>query len=207
MLDNGSFVGGIIIGLVLAAPVGPVGILCVQRALTEGRLHGLLSGLGAAVGDALYGAVAAYGVSAVSLWVSNHLTALRVVGAAILFALAIKSFLARPRGPTRKIKQRIQTESLTQDFLSALLLTVTNPVTLVAFAGIIVAMGDTLEGGGATALVIGVFIGSAAWWIALSSSVELFRNHIDTAFQVWVNRISSAILFALGVGAIASVVL
>ena len=206
MLNSGSFVNGIIIGLVLAAPVGPVGILCVQRALTEGRLHGLLSGLGAAVGDALYGAVAAFGVSAVAMWVADHLTALRLVGGAILLLLAMKSFLARPRGPTRKIEQRVHTESLVQDFVSALLLTVTNPVTLVAFAAIIVAMGDTLEGG-ALPLVIGVFLGSAAWWLALSSSVELFRAHIDTAFQIWVNRISGAILFALGVGAIASVVL
>ena len=206
MLIDGSLLRGFIIGLVLAAPVGPVGVLCVQRALSEGRLHGLLSGLGAAVGDAIYGAVAAFGVVAVSRWLESHFMEVRIVGGVVLLLLATKSALTRPRPPSAKISDRVHTESLTQDFFSALALTVTNPITLVAFAGIMATLGDTTQNG-ATALVAGVFLGSAAWWLALSFSVDLFRNYIDHGFQVWVNRISGVVLLAFGVGAIASVTL
>lgn len=206
LLIDGSLLRGFIIGLVLAAPVGPVGVLCVQRALSEGRLHGLLSGLGAAVGDALYGAVAAYGVVAVSQWLQSHFTEVRVVGGVVLLLLAAKSALARPKPPPEKISDRIHTESLTQDFFSALLLTVTNPVTLLAFAGIMATLGDPVKDS-ATALVAGVFLGSATWWLALSFSVDLFRNYVDHGFQIWVNRVSAVVLLAFGVGAIASVTL
>ena len=95
-------INGFIFGLVLAAPVGPVGVLCVQRTLSEGRMHGLLSGLGAAVADAIYGAIAAFGVSAVQLWIVDHQSSLRTIGGIVLLLLAAKTLLVRSNRNNQK---------------------------------------------------------------------------------------------------------
>lgn len=130
----------------LAAPVGPVGVLCVQRTLSEGRLHGLLSGLGAAFGDAIYGAIAAFGISAIQLWIADHQAGLRTAGGIVLLILAAKTLFIRPRrGPTTEIG-KVHTESLLQDFISTFLLAITNPITMLTFAGLFVTLGVTDAG-------------------------------------------------------------
>ena len=160
----------------LAAPVGPVGGLCVQRTLSEGRLHGILSGLGAAFGDAIYGAIAAFGISAIELWIVDHQIALRTAGGIILLLLAAKTLIVTTRRSSESRVGEVRTESLLQDFISTFLLAITNPITMLTFAGLFVTLGVTDAGesiGNASLLVAGVFTGSAMWWFALSCSANL----------------------------------
>ena len=199
------FLYGILFGLVLAAPVGPVGVLCVQRTLTEGRMHGLLSGLGAAVGDAVYGIVAAFGVGAVSGWITGHQYLVRGAGGLLLLALAAKSALTKPKQPKEKVIEKVHTESLTRDFLSTFFLAITNPITLIVFAGLMAGLGDAdfvPSTGAAVLLVLGVFTGSALWWLALSAAAGYFRDYINGGFQNGVNRVAAVVLCVFGVVAV-----
>ncbi len=203
-MTDWALLNGIVFGLVLAAPVGPVGVLCVNRTLTEGRLHGLVSGLGAAIADAVYGGIAAFGIASVSTWVQAHQRQLALVGGTLLIILAIKSFLAKPRPPSDKLANRIHTESLVQDVISTFTLAITNPVTLLAFAGLIATLGAAGLSGPASQLmlVVGVFIGSAAWWFALSGGASIFRQYMNGGFQRWANRVSSFVLLGFGLYAL-----
>ena len=200
-------INGFIFGLVLAAPVGPVGVLCVQRTLSEGRLHGILSGLGAAFGDAIYGAIAAFGISAIELWIVDHQIALRTAGGIILLLLAAKTLIVTTRRSSESRVVEVRTESLLQDFISTFLLAITNPITMLTFAGLFVTLGVTDAGesiGNASLLVAGVFTGSAMWWFALSFSANLARPYLDGCYQKWVSRVSAAILVGFGVYALAT---
>lgn len=192
-------------GLVLAAPPGPVGILCVQRTLSEGRVHGLLSGLGAAVGDAIYGAVAAFGISAIQLWIADHQATLRMIGGFVLLILAAKTVFVRARRAAQTEVGVIHTESLLQDFISTFFLTMTNPITMLTFAGLFVILGVTEAGDSvdnAALLVTGVFLGSALWWFALASTANLARPYLNGGYQTLIARISAAILAGFGVYAL-----
>ena len=203
---------GIVFGFFLALPVGPVGVLCVQRTLAEGRMHGLLSGLGAAFGDALYGAVAAFGISAVKDWLEAHQDDLRIVGGIVLLVLALRTVFGKTRSGAklkteRRTESRIVTHSLVKDFVSTFMLAVTNPITLIAFAGLLATLGITEAGesvGNASILVLGVFAGSAGWWLAISTTAGVFRPFVDGTYQVWMNRASAAILFGFGIYALLS---
>ena len=203
------FLYGILFGLVLAAPVGPVAALCFERTITEGRMHGFLSGLGAAFADAIFGAIAAFGMSAISVWIADHQQNLRLVGGLLLVLLAIKTVTAPARKQTGKVAERIHTESLVQDFFSAFALAITNPLTVIAFLGLFAAMGfgaEPLSLGAGALLVGGVFFGSGMWWIALSAIAGLIRDLIDVVYQRWLNRVSAAILFGFGVIVLVSLV-
>lgn len=203
---------GIVFGFFLALPVGPVGVLCVQRTLAEGRVHGLLSGLGAALGDALFGAVAAFGISAVKEWLEAHQSDLRIVGGVVLLVLAARTLLGRKGQILLSAKHdvnesRVVTNSLVKDFVSTFMLAVTNPITLIAFAGLLATLGITEAGasvGNASILVVGVFVGSAAWWIAISTTAGVLRPFVDGSYQAWINRMSAMILLGFGVYALFS---
>ncbi|MFT5181680.1 MAG: threonine/homoserine/homoserine lactone efflux protein [Alphaproteobacteria bacterium] len=198
-------INGFLFGLVLAAPVGPVGVLCVQRTLSEGRMHGLLSGLGAAFGDAIYGAIAAFGISAIQLWIADHQSGLRTIGGIVLLILAAKTLFVRPRRAAPAKVGQVHTESLLQDFISTFLLAITNPITMLTFAGLFVTLGVTDAGDSvdnAALLVTGVFAGSALWWFALAFTANLARPYLDGGYQKWVSRVSAAILIGFGVYAL-----
>ena len=202
---------GIVFGFFLALPVSPVGVLCVQRTLSQGRMHGLISGLGAAFGDALYGAVAAFGISAVEDWITGHQGALRLVGGIILLLLALRTVIAMVHahpvtdGTDEKIQKRIVTHSLVKDFLSTFMLAITNPITFIAFAGLLATLGFTEAGrsiGNASILVAGVFAGSALWWIALSTTANVFRPIVDGSYQMWMDRLVAFVLAGFGIYAL-----
>lgn len=210
------FINGLLFGLVLAAPVGPVGVMCVQRTLTEGRMHGALSGLGAAFGDALYGAVAAFGIGAVADWIAGHQAPLRFVGGIVLLALAARTMFGRPRdrggasgnGDSSALAG-IHTESLFQDFVSTFVLAITNPLTLLTFAGLFATLGVTQAGQSAADagwLIAGVFLGSASWWLALALTAGCFRGFLDGGYDMWVKRISATILLVFGVYALVTAI-
>ncbi|MFQ5938756.1 MAG: LysE/ArgO family amino acid transporter [Alphaproteobacteria bacterium] len=198
------FLKGIVIGLAIAAPVGPIGALCVQRTLAEGRISGLVSGLGAATADTIYGFIAAFGMTLISGFLISHQMWLRIIGGAILFALGLKTFLSRPR----KQAAPVSGNSLVTNFFSTFGLTLTNPITILSFAAIFAALGvvsGSLDLAALWTLVLGVFFGSALWWLILSGGASLFRGWIGTHGMRWVNRISGVIIVAFGALVLASV--
>ncbi len=154
------FLKGILVGLVIAVPVGPVGIMCVRRTIFEGKLVGLVSGLGAATGDAVFGIIAGFGLTVVSDWLLGYQEWLRAVGGCFLLWSAASSLLARPQA---KLDSPPDPESLSWDYASTFALTLANPITILAFVGIFAAIG--LSGaeatlGRAAILVLGVWVGS-----------------------------------------------
>jgi threonine/homoserine/homoserine lactone efflux protein len=193
------FISAFIIGISIAAPVGPIGVLVIRRSLAEGRLMGLTSGLGAAAADTFYGFIAAFGLSAISSLLVSASLPLRIFGAAFLAYLGIKTLLSRPSDKAAEAKS---STNLLSAFLSTLALTITNPMTILSFLGIFAGMGlEAVTGNtfAASVMVLGVFAGSAAWWLLLSTGVSLFRERIDSGVMLWVNRLSGLIIlgFAL----------
>lgn len=168
-------------------------------------MHGLLSGLGAAIGDAVYGAIAAFGIGAIEIWITDHQAGLRMVGGLVLLLLAARTVLKRPRRDRGEDIGKIHTESLLQDFISTFLLAIFNPMTMIAFAGLFVTLGVT-EAGRSVAkgslLVTGVFLGSAVWWIALALTANLARPFLDGVYERWITRISAGILTCFAIYAL-----
>jgi threonine/homoserine/homoserine lactone efflux protein len=200
------FVKGIVVGAVIAVPVGPVGILCLHRTIFDGRLSGLVSGLGAATADALFGAVAAFGLTFVSDWLFGYETWLRAAGGVYLLYAGGSALLSRPRD---KIAEQSDPETLFRDFASAFALTITNPVTILVFLAIFAALGLGAQATlvRAAFLVLGVWVGSLLWWLGLSAGVGLFRRTIEPRHLAWISRASGIILFATGAALLATGVL
>ncbi len=192
------FFKGLIIGFSIAAPVGPIGVLCIRRTLAFGRTNGLLSGLGAATADAFYGSVAGFGLTFISMFLISRQFWLKLVGGLFLCYLGIKTLLApRPMPEANATSGK----NLPAAFASTFALTLANPATILSFAAIFAGLG--LAGSGAnylsaTVLVAGVFLGSAFWWLTLSGVVSLFQNKFDTSGLQWVNRISGTIISGFG---------
>ncbi len=162
---------GILLGFLIAIPVGPIGMLCIQRTLAKGRLSGFISGLGAATADGLYSAVAAFGISIVTSFVAREQFWLRLIGGAILLYIGIQAF-------RKDIEERSPAAvkgfaSGASDYLSTFVLTLTNPSTIISFGIFFVALNFNLDTTAAAVLTVaGVAIGSALWWLALSMVVE-----------------------------------
>jgi threonine/homoserine/homoserine lactone efflux protein len=193
---------GVVLGFSIAAPVGPIGLLCIRRSLAEGALTGFASGLGAATADAVYGALAGFGVRIITDALVGWQDAFRLVGGLVLLWLAWSTARARP---AERAADAAPSRGLLGAYGSTLALTLTNPATILSFAavfgGLGMAEGDT---GAALALVGGVFTGSALWWLGLSSGVSRLRGRLTPAAMVWINRGSGAVLGAFGLVALAS---
>ncbi len=177
------------IGISVAAPVGPIGVLVVQRVIARGRLAGLLTGLGVATADGFYAIIAAFGLSALSTFLISIQTPVRLIGGLFLLYLGIKTLLARPAETAA-----VTGGSGASDYLSALALTITNPMTILMFAGIFAGAGLSAQPECAPLVVLGVFGGSIAWWLFLTTLVSLLRGRFNAAWMLWVNRISGAVI-------------
>jgi threonine/homoserine/homoserine lactone efflux protein len=203
---NISFLlSGLIIGLSIAAPVGPIGVLCIRRTLAEGWIYGLISGLGAATADAFYGSIAGFGLTFISNIFVSHQVWLRLIGGLFLCVLGIKTLLSKPVEKAASTKGN----GLVVAYGSILLLTLTNPMTIISFVAIFTGLGligtskNYLSAG---ILVFGVFIGSALWWLILCSGVGLFREKFNNRGLLWVNRISGVIITCFGLFALISII-
>jgi threonine/homoserine/homoserine lactone efflux protein len=201
------FLKGILVGLVIAVPVGPVGIRCVRRTIFEGKLVGLVSGFGAATADAVFGIIAGFGITAVADWLLGYQEWLRGIGGCVLVLIGGNNLRAKPQA---QLDSPPDPESLSWDFVSTFLLTLANPVTIFAFAGIFAAIG--LSGAKATLdraaiLVLGVWVGSLLWWLALSFGLASFARLLEARHLAWVNRASGGILLLSGTALLASLVI
>ncbi len=187
---------GLAIGLAIAAPVGPIGMLCIRRSLSEGAHMGLATGLGAATADALYGLVVASGLTLTG-WLLNHGSLLRAVGALLLIALGLGVWRRLLQPPTVGGSTPPAT-SAAKAFASTLLLTLANPATLVSFLGVVAALGQPGRGGSAYALVLGVFLGSLAWWCFLVGLVRASRHLLPTWALRAIDVLTGALLTGTG---------
>ena len=179
---------GIAAGFAIAAPVGPIGLLCIRRTLASGRLAGFLSGMGAAAADFIYGLIAAAGLGVLNAWLS-------AAGALFLVVLGVRIWRDEPSAdaaPARK-------GGLAAGFGSTFLLTLTNPLTIVSFVGLMAGLGAAATTRSAPfVLAAGVFIGSAAWWLALTGATSLVRHRLSPLSLRWVNRSAASVLIAFG---------
>ena len=202
-MEIGFLLRGLVIGFSIAAPVGPIGLLCIRRTLAEGQASGLVSGLGAATADAIYGCIAGFGLTFISNILISQQVWLRLIGGAFLCYLGLKTFLARPAEQASSA----QGDGLVGAYGSTFFLTLTNPMTILSFAAIFTGLGVGSASGNylsAGVLVLGVFIGSALWWLILSSGVGLFRAKFGPHGLRWVNRISGVIIAGFGLIALLS---
>jgi threonine/homoserine/homoserine lactone efflux protein len=194
------FLKGLIIGFSIAAPVGPIGILCIRRTLADGRLAGFISGLGAATADAFYGCVAGFGLTFISNFLIRQQFGFRLIGGGFLCYLGIKTLLARPAAEEASTRGN----GLAAGYASTLFLTLTNPMTIISFAAVFAGLGLGETGGDYLAagfLVAGVFLGSAIWWLALSGGVAIFRDRFSERHLRWVNRLAGIIIITFGLAA------
>jgi len=192
---------GLIIGFSIAAPVGPIGILCIKRTLSMGRWVGLISGMGAASADAIYGCIAAFGLTFISNFLIHQQIWLRLIGGGFLCYLGIKIFFSTPVDSAAQSSHL----SMLNAYGSTFFLTLTNPLTIFPFAAIFAGLGLAEESGNylsATITVLGVFLGSACWWILLSTGVSLLRVRFKPAGFQWLNWISGSIILGFGITAL-----
>ena len=201
------FFKGLAFGFLLAATVGPMWLLCFRRTVEQGPLAGFVSGMGIAVADGLYGAIAAFGLTAISGFLLGQSFWLGLIGGIFLLYLGSKSLLANP--------QKIQFEnpmtktSLAQGFLSMLGLTLANPPTLLAFAAIFAGLGlaSNADYAAASLVVLGVFLGSASWWVILSAGAGWLRGRIGPRLVRAVNVVSGLSILGFALWQLSTVLL
>ncbi len=187
------FLKGAIVGMLIAAPVGPINVLVIRRTLVQGRLAGIASGVGAALADTVFGAIAALGISMLQSFLEQERTLLSLVGAAILVVMGVRML----RQPAPKLSAGSDPASLFGDFTSTLFLTLTNPVTVLSFMAVFAAFGvrpDGRAGNDDLLLLAGVMSGAMAWWLAVVEGVCLFRDRFTTTGLTWANRIAAIVV-------------
>lgn len=193
------FVKGLIIGFSIAAPVGPIGVLCIRRTLEYGRWIGFVSGLGAATADAFYGLVAGLGLTIVTRFLIEQQSWLHVIGSVFLCYLGIRIFFSKPSEEAAKAKGKGR--NVFKAYASTFLLTMTNPVTILSFLAIFSSLGMAKNESSIAGLllVVGVFLGSVFWWLLLSQMAGLLAKRVGNRFFKCVNYVSGAVLVAFGV--------
>jgi threonine/homoserine/homoserine lactone efflux protein len=204
-MDASFFVRGLLPGLSIAAVVGPMSILCIHRTLDRGQRYGLVSGLGIATADGVYGSVAAFGLTVIASFLINQQQWIRLLGGLFLICLGLKAMFSK------SVERSTGTvvDSLFAAYVSAFLLTLSSPMTILSFAAVFAGMGvGSVRSGEIAALlvVLGVFSGSALWWCLLTSGVNLLRRKVTMSRLRWINRGSGALLIAFGIVALSSII-
>ena len=202
-MDTNTFIRGLVLGVSIAAPVGPMGLLCMRRTLAGGFAAGLISGLGVATADALYGALAAFGLTLVTSLLLGQQVWLRIVGGLFLCYLGLRTLRSRP------VDRALTTSGsgLAGQYMSTFALTLTNPATILSFAAIFAGVGlGSGDGGHAAAalLVLGVFLGSSLWWLILASGIATMRGRLTLGALRWANVLSGLVIAGFGLLALAS---
>lgn len=195
------FVRSLIIGISIAAPVGPMGVLVIRRTLSGGRRLGLVSGLGVATADAFYGSVAGFGLTVISSLLLEYNLWFRIAGGLFLCYLGLKTIVTPPAAHAATSGGR----GLIGAYASTFVLTLTNPLTILAFLAIFAGLGAGIADGThrtAAIIVAGVFTGSATWWLLLTSGTGMLRTRLTPELLRWINRCSGLIILAFGLVAL-----
>ena len=198
-MDPSIFIQGMIIGLTLAVPVGPIALMCIQRAVTDGRLHGIVSGIGVATADSFYAGVTFFGLTAISGLIIAHQVSLRLAAGVVLVLVGIRIFLTMPAPLIVKTEH----ETYVKDYLSMVAIAIANPLTLIFFVAILPGFGVVFYENSvlsASEFVGGIFFGSTLWWIVLCGSIGSVRSRISAEHLRLINRISGMLIVCFGMG-------
>ena len=202
------FFKGLLIGLAISAPVGPIGILCIQRSLREGFKMGLFTGFGSALADGCYGLVAGFGLTTISSFFVSHTVLIRLVGGLFLLFLGIKMFFSHPR--MQADKKRKKDKSAIQVLGTTMLLTLANPLTILLYTAIFAGLGigsSHLYYSATLLLVMGLVVGSSLWWIFLVTVVTLvLHKRLSTVQMKSVNYFSGAVICLFGLFALLTII-
>lgn len=209
MFDNlPVFYRGIMLGVMVAAPVGPVGILCIRRTIQKGVLIGFASGFGAAFADAFFSALAVFGVAAVIDILKTYADPIQIFGGAFLLFVAWHTWHDKPRQPhPEEFEEKylkgigLKLGGALKAMATSFLITITNPATILGVLAVVATFGGLKNSMEASTITAGIFIGSSLWWLMLSGSVSFFRGHFTESRVVMMNRIMGAILALIALAA------
>lgn len=195
-----TLIKGFIVGLGASIPLGPLGVLCVQKTLSKGRNSGLITGLGASVSDTFYASICLLGLAFIQRLIDENIDWVMFFGGIIIILIGIKIFLTNP---IKQIRQKNKTKKHIEDFIEAFVMTITNPGAIFLILGLMAAVGiDTTEADVSKGLIFaslwGVFLGSATWWYILSTSINVFRKRFRIKQLMMINRISGIVIMVLG---------
>jgi threonine/homoserine/homoserine lactone efflux protein len=194
-----ALVKGIIVGLGASIPLGPLGVLCVQKTLGNGRNSGFITGLGASVSDTFYAAISLMGLAFIQNLIDENMDWVMFIGGLIIMYIGVKIYLTNP---IKQIKQKNKNKKHVEDFFEALFMTITNPgaifLILGLFAAVGINVGESVSKSTLIATLWGVFAGSAAWWFALSTTINVFRKRFRIKQLMMINKISGIVIFVLG---------
>jgi threonine/homoserine/homoserine lactone efflux protein len=202
-MSFGLFFYGILMGLMVSAPLGPVGVMCIQRTINRGMKSGLISGIGAASADTVYAIIAGLGLGYIVNWIQREKYWIQLAGAAIIIIMAIKIFYTNPAVELRN--SRNKKNKPLEDFLSVFVVTLTNPAVFFVFIAMFAGFGLVDENTNylsASVLIGGVFTGAFSWWYILSAIISKFRSRIRLKNIWWLNKIMGIITFGLGIFAL-----
>ena len=194
-----ALVKGFIVGLGASIPLGPLGVLCVQKTLGNGRNSGFITGLGASVSDTFYAAISLMGLAFIQNLIDENMDWVMFIGGLIIMYIGVKIYLTNP---IQQIKQKNKNKKHVEDFFEALFMTITNPgaifLILGLFAAVGINVGESVSKSTLIATLWGVFAGSAAWWFALSTTINVFRKRFRIKQLMMINKISGIVIFVLG---------
>ena len=193
------FARGILIGLMASIPLGPIGVLCIQRTLSRNHKAGFISGLGAASADTIFSAVAFFSLAVVMSFIEHNMTLIKVIGGLCVVIVGVNIFLSNPVVQIRR--NRAGKTNLWQDYISVFFLTLANPAFILIFVALFAAFGVSIHTIGlfrGTFMIAGVFCGATLWWFLLTFIVNLFRKKFRPRHLLWINRISGTIIVLLG---------
>lgn len=197
-MDFSFLYKGIILGFSVAAPVGPIGILCINRTLNKSYSSGLISGLGAATADLTYGLIAGFGITIISNFIVDHKIGFQIISLMFLFYLGIKTLTKTSNTPQLN---KDSNHGLLSDYITTFTLTITNPLTILFFFAVFAGLGlSNIEQSrwASVSLAIGVFIGSTAWWILLSVFTYKLKKVISNKILKYINIFSGLLILFFG---------
>ena len=207
-MDMLIFLKGLVIGFIIAAPLGPIGILCARRTLTLGRRAGFLSGMGASTADMLYGFIAAFGLTFISDLLLSYQFWIRLAGGVILCFIGVNTFREIPE--TKDFALLLGKEKRHAGmYTSTFVLTLTNPMTIFSLAAVFAGVGIAGTRGNvlsAAVLIVGVFLGSVLWWLFIVGVLSVFKRRFKRHELQWINRIAGLIIAFSGALALASLI-
>jgi len=199
--DIAYLLRGVLVGIAVSIPLGPIGVMIVQRTLTRGNWAGFFSGVGAAISDLIYALIAGYGFSLIITFIDSHRLTLQVSGGAVLMAFGVYTFLQNPIKQIRSPRKR--NSNYWQDVVSTFALTITNPLAVFTFIVIFTSFDVFVEAQSQNLIyvvLIGVFIGALLWWLHLTLLVGLFRRFINIRRLWWINKISGVTIAVIALG-------
>ena len=186
---------GILIGLLVSIPLGPIGVLVIQRTVNKSRIAGLLSGMGAALSDTIYAIVAGFSLTYVIDFVREYEIAFQCIGAAVVLALGIHIFFKDPVTDLRRSRSRGNTHF--QDIISSFLVTISNPLTVFVFLAVFTSSGVAIsmqQPYDAFFVILGISTGTFIWWFSLSGIVSMFRHKINLRILWWINKTAGGVI-------------